>query len=89
MNRTVFSALAFAGILLGSVSAAQAYDPLCDKIKKSERRALCQCRSDAGAAVSRRPNNDGRMIIDANRVRGAKLSQVHDCMIKKGFKPEG
>ena len=68
--------------------AAQAYDPLCDKIQKPERRALCQCRSDAGAQVSRRPNNDGRMIVDAGRPPKKRIAEVGDCMIKKGYKPE-
>ena len=68
-------------------SAAQAYDPLCDKIQKTERRALCQCRSDAGATVSRRPNKDGRMIIDAARPAKNRVAQVGDCMAKKGFQP--
>ena len=72
-------------LLLGLAGTATAYDPLCDKIKKPERRAFCQCRSDAGAPVARRPNAEGRMIVDAGKVRGPKVAQVHECMAKKGF----
>lgn len=85
MQRSVFSALVFVGILLGSVSAAQAYDPLCDKIKKPITRDRCICNSDAGGKVRERPNDRGRMVVSWTRP-SRQAPQVHSCMVVKGHK---
>jgi hypothetical protein len=69
-----------------SAVPALAYDPLCDQVKSRADKARCQCNSDAGGVVRRRPNDRGKEAIYWSRPRRpAAVAQVSACMRSKGF----
>ena len=80
--KTGLKILGFSVLLFSFEPSAQAYDAQCDKIAHGQRRALCQCRSDAGATVSVRPDDSGKLKIRETGVRSKNLPQVKACMVK-------
>jgi hypothetical protein len=86
MKRLVVPAAFVAALLSASAIPAAAYDPLCDKIGDATRRDLCRCRSDAGAKVSYRPDDSGKMKVRESGVSSRKLGQVNECMQAKGHR---
>ncbi|OYU49166.1 MAG: hypothetical protein CFE31_07260 [Rhizobiales bacterium PAR1] len=86
MKTTVLKVIGFSAFLFTLNYPVQAYDAQCDKIANGQRRALCQCRSDAGATVSVRADDSGKLKVRESRVRSKNLPQVQACMDQKGFK---
>jgi hypothetical protein len=65
--------------------SAVAADPLCKEIRSAQKRASCECRSDLGATVRRRPDGSGKLIVDVDRLGRNRLPELTKCMEGKGY----
>ena len=68
-------------------AAAQAYDPLCNKVKNPTARERCKCSSDVGMPVLERSDERGNTQVFLGQPGGREAPALHDCMMKKGIFP--